>query len=220
MASSAQILANRTNAALSTGPQTEAGRATSSRNALTHGMTSKQVVLPHENQHDYDTFRDALVTSLRPEGEHEDALAEAVAAAWWRLQRMLRIENALLALRIEATAGTNLTQTEGDFAAAAVLADPAEAKRMALTLRYVTAAERAHRNAIRTLEQAQKARRQHEREAAVLEAMKEEIKEETAPSIPENLTRSERRAIERAQRKAARRTQPTGFVSYAAPNAA
>ena len=44
-ASEAQILANRRNAALSTGPKTPEGKEQSRRNALKHGMTGAGVVL-------------------------------------------------------------------------------------------------------------------------------------------------------------------------------
>ena len=40
MTSAAKLDANRRNALKSTGPKTEAGRARSSRNAETHGLTS------------------------------------------------------------------------------------------------------------------------------------------------------------------------------------
>jgi hypothetical protein len=40
MATPAQIEANRRNARKSTGPKTAAGKAASSRNALTHGLTA------------------------------------------------------------------------------------------------------------------------------------------------------------------------------------
>ncbi|HZU23927.1 MAG TPA: hypothetical protein VFA04_00300 [Bryobacteraceae bacterium] len=52
MSSSAQILANQKNATSSTGPRTEAGKATSSQNAVSHGLTGGFRVLPHENQAD------------------------------------------------------------------------------------------------------------------------------------------------------------------------
>jgi len=41
MATVKQQLANRRNAQASTGPKTEAGRATSSKNSLKHGLTAE-----------------------------------------------------------------------------------------------------------------------------------------------------------------------------------
>ena len=45
MTSEKQAAANRRNAAKSTGPQTESGKARSSGNALKHGLSAEQVVI-------------------------------------------------------------------------------------------------------------------------------------------------------------------------------
>ena len=45
MTTALKIAANRRNAKRSTGPRTEAGKAISRRNALTHGLTSAKLVL-------------------------------------------------------------------------------------------------------------------------------------------------------------------------------
>ena len=49
MATKKQIAANRKNAKKSTGPKTAKGKARSSRNALKHGLLSRQVVLADED---------------------------------------------------------------------------------------------------------------------------------------------------------------------------
>jgi hypothetical protein len=46
--SPARLLANQTNARLSTGPKTVEGKARSRGNALKHGLTGQGVVLPDE----------------------------------------------------------------------------------------------------------------------------------------------------------------------------
>jgi hypothetical protein len=51
-----QIEANRRNAQQSTGPRSEAGKRTSSLNALRHGLTSRMVVLPTEDLAAYQRF--------------------------------------------------------------------------------------------------------------------------------------------------------------------
>jgi hypothetical protein len=50
MSTPAQILANRANAALSTGPRTAQGKAAASRNATKHGLSSAFRVLAHQAQ--------------------------------------------------------------------------------------------------------------------------------------------------------------------------
>ena len=49
-----QIKANRRNSKKSTGPITEPGKKNSSRNALKHGLRSKELVLPGEDPAGYD----------------------------------------------------------------------------------------------------------------------------------------------------------------------
>lgn len=50
----AQREASRRNGALSRGPSTPMGKANSSRNSLTHGLTSKTLVLENENPEEFD----------------------------------------------------------------------------------------------------------------------------------------------------------------------
>ena len=49
MATEKQIEANRRNAKRSKGPTSDEGKRKSSRNALKHGLTAKDLLLPHEN---------------------------------------------------------------------------------------------------------------------------------------------------------------------------
>jgi hypothetical protein len=63
MATQKQIEANRRNAQKSTGPKTEAGKATAKFNALKHGMTAEVAVLPHEDKHSYEELRRATIES-------------------------------------------------------------------------------------------------------------------------------------------------------------
>ena len=54
MTSQAKIQANRRNAEKSTGPKTEEGKAVVSRNAVTHGLTSRYDVLSCEDPAEYE----------------------------------------------------------------------------------------------------------------------------------------------------------------------
>jgi hypothetical protein len=60
MASPAQILANRENAQLSSGPTTQDGKTASSRNAMRHGLTSTQIVMPGEDAAAFEDLRIGL----------------------------------------------------------------------------------------------------------------------------------------------------------------
>jgi hypothetical protein len=95
MSSEQQIAANRDNARRSTGPRTPAGKAKVSENALKHGLTGRQVVLPNENPDEFESFRTGLLAELAPQGDLECALAEKIVTDIWRLRRVPILEAAL-----------------------------------------------------------------------------------------------------------------------------
>src|SRR3954452_11192041 len=156
--SAAQITANRENAKHSTGPRTEEGKSRSARNSTKHGLTSTAVVLPNESQEQFDQFRDDIVASYAPADEHEHALAVVVAETFWRKKRMYRLEAAFMSSRMKSLAG----QEDADEALIRIFTDPAEMAQARLMLRYVTAAERAYKNAVAELEKLQASRREAE----------------------------------------------------------
>ena len=148
MATSAQILANRENALHSTGPLTSEGKSRSAQNATKHGLTSKAVVLPNESEEEYNQFRDSLVVDLEPVGDREITLATVIAETYWRRQRFYRLETAFMTARMKAITEANPEITDGDEALVQMFTDPAEMTRSRLLLRYLAAAERAHRSAV------------------------------------------------------------------------
>jgi hypothetical protein len=92
MSTQKQIEANRRNALKSTGPKSEEGKAKSSMNALRHGLTAAQAVLPHEDENDYEKFREGMLESYAPENPAELAIVEELVNANWRLLRLHRVE--------------------------------------------------------------------------------------------------------------------------------
>ena len=98
MATRKQIRANRRNARKSTGPRSEAGKAASSANALSHGLTAtRTVVLPEEEPEEFERLRQGVVADLAPAGALQEALAQRIAALLWRLDRVARLEAELFA---------------------------------------------------------------------------------------------------------------------------
>jgi hypothetical protein len=87
MATTAQILANQANAQHSTGPVTEAGKAASSRNALTNGLYTREDYVRPEEREIYLEFRQSMRTELDPVGHVEETLASEIVGASWRLRR-------------------------------------------------------------------------------------------------------------------------------------
>ena len=91
-----QPCARSNNGAQSRGPVTPEGKATSSMNALRHGLCSQQIVMPGEDQSAFDLLRQDYLNRLRPQGPAEIELVETLAASSWRLKRIIRLETALL----------------------------------------------------------------------------------------------------------------------------
>lgn len=102
MASAAQLEANRANAQLSTGPRTEAGKARSSGNATTHGLTARMPVAIRygpfkEDAEGVQGFVDAVVAELGPRTCLELAEAQHLAGLYVRRGRLLELEALTLA---------------------------------------------------------------------------------------------------------------------------
>jgi len=87
MATDAQVTANQANSQLSTGPRTEQGKARSSQNHLTHGLCSKQFIIPPGQQPDFDALMAELRDATKPLGAMEFDLFTQPAHASWKLRR-------------------------------------------------------------------------------------------------------------------------------------
>jgi hypothetical protein len=96
MATEKQIQANRQNALSSTGPKSPEGKSRAARNALKHGLLSRDMVLPGESPKELKAFREAMIAELAPEGELEEFLADRVVESAWRLGRAVRLERDII----------------------------------------------------------------------------------------------------------------------------
>src|SRR4051794_1001393 len=92
MATLDQIRANRENAQLSTGPQSESGKEISSANHTSHGLTSRKIVLKTENQAEYDDLLAGINTEYTPTSTTEVELVYEIAGQAWRLRRADGVE--------------------------------------------------------------------------------------------------------------------------------
>jgi hypothetical protein len=101
MTTEAKLEANRTNALLSTGPRTPAGKGQSAKNALRHGLRSVAPVLPGESAEEWEAHRAGVLESLAPQGALENCLAERVALSLWRLRRAAAYETAVTVAGLE-----------------------------------------------------------------------------------------------------------------------
>jgi hypothetical protein len=92
MTTQAQIIANRQNAALSSGPKSPEGKAASSQNATRHGLSGQFTILPHESRQDFDDLVTRLRTEFTPQGENETFLVDQMIQSRWKLDRIGRLE--------------------------------------------------------------------------------------------------------------------------------
>ncbi|MCC6391619.1 MAG: hypothetical protein IT167_13550 [Bryobacterales bacterium] len=132
--SRAQI--NRENARKSTGPQTPAGKAASSRNALKEGFSASFAIVAPEDRQCYDEFLVNLRDELHPQGVQQEDLFRRVSLASWNIRR---IEKLTLALYEEQ----GLDPLASD--------DPATVTRLERYTRHQTLNERSYYRGVKQL---------------------------------------------------------------------
>ena len=103
MISERQLEANRRNAAKSHGPKTPEGRAAVRHNALKHGFTAAEIILPTvEEEIDFEQFRYAFEEEYRPVGPTEEVLVEDMVISRWRLNRIRKMEPGFFAMELDS----------------------------------------------------------------------------------------------------------------------
>jgi hypothetical protein len=125
-----KILANRRNALRSTGPKTERGKRTVSRNAIKHGFLAREVVITtgdgEESLEEFHVLVESLGNTYLPVGVIEEMLVQTIAITLWRKARVIRAENGEIrkqldtlrvdrALRNSDKANLNLALSEMDL---------------------------------------------------------------------------------------------------------
>src|SRR5437773_7831125 len=101
MTSYRQIEANRRNALKSTGPKTEAGKQTSRRNAVRHGLTAETLIGALEDADDYKSFEAAITADYDAQSAVERELVLRLASLLWRLRRATTMETGLFEIQAE-----------------------------------------------------------------------------------------------------------------------
>jgi hypothetical protein len=102
MTTPSRIDANRANALHSTGPRTEAGKATSSRNAKTHGLFTATFAVAPDLQSEFALFLQLQRDELRPQGINEELIFANLVQAAWKTDQIRRLETTTLAGQNEA----------------------------------------------------------------------------------------------------------------------
>jgi hypothetical protein len=165
--SARKLAANRANSQKSTGPKTEAGKARSSQNRVSHGFFSTHLLLPGESQRELDALRDELVADVRPRGAVERLLVERLIAAHWKLRRLQQAEEQMM--RHFADKQKNMTPADMQ---AAMIFNGAEADRLSA---YQNRLDHSIHRIMRELRMMRKEERQEREE-------REEMIEELPPS--------------------------------------
>jgi hypothetical protein len=96
IATAKKLAANKANAAKSTGPQTEEGKARVAQNSTVHGLRSASMVAPWEDQEEFERFAEGMLACLGPADELEQAVAERIVSEAWRLRRAGAFEAQIL----------------------------------------------------------------------------------------------------------------------------
>jgi hypothetical protein len=90
------MAANKLNASKSSGPQSAEGKAVASKNAVKHGLTAQQILVPGESADEFEALVQRLISEFVPMGELELQLVERISTCLWRQRRIYRIESEVL----------------------------------------------------------------------------------------------------------------------------
>ena len=93
MSTEAQRAANGANAQRSTGPKTEVGKAASSHNHLSHGLTGTAfTILEWEDRNAFDELSSRLELEHKPATVTEEILIQKMAQHYWLTQRAIVLQ--------------------------------------------------------------------------------------------------------------------------------
>ncbi len=101
MTSNRRAEASRINGAKSRGPITPDGKARSSQNSITHGLTARNPCLATENRQEYEQLRQTHIDHFTPSTPYELDIVDQLTAIAWRTRRAESIETALLDQEID-----------------------------------------------------------------------------------------------------------------------
>jgi hypothetical protein len=144
MATPAQIAANKQNAQKSTGPKSEEGKATSSRNRLSHGFASSAILIEGENPEEFKALLAGLTDEFKPVTDTEVILVERMTQHQWLCLRAFHLQGIAFTDELRKTSEFAIPQSLG------------------LLIRYHTTADRAFHRAHNELVRMQKERKKSE----------------------------------------------------------
>jgi len=182
-----QIQAARENGAKSRGPKTPEGKSYSAQNATKHGFLAKTLLLPNEDQSEFEAIAAAYITKFQPEGPVETHLVEELIACYWRQRRAWGMETSLLddeMTRLNPQIAQEFQQIDECSRAAQAwksLADTSHS--LQLLTRYEASLHRRYLRAIKTLTELQTARKAAEKQTG--ETNPKPTKPQPLPTFPD-----------------------------------
>jgi hypothetical protein len=189
--SPARSAAARANGAKSRGPRTPEGKLASSRNATTHGLTARTLVLHNESADDYEADLRDYLDHFRPQGKVETDLVHQIAAASWRLARYAAVESALLDQKMHDQAKwleEKYEDLDERHRLAVAFESLASNGSLALLNRYQARLHREYQRLIKSITELQTARRAAEAQLSREQKLRNEPKElaplPLAPAAP------------------------------------
>ena len=163
MTSERRIVANRQNALRSTGARTPEGKMSASKNAVKHGILSREVLLPGENGAALEALREKLIVDLAPVGELEMVLVDQMVVCVWKLRRIHVLEAGVFELRLRDHVEIVSVLPKAKLSPAGVLAqalvkDGHQGDQLSKLSRYEAMLERGLFRALHELQRVQAAR--------------------------------------------------------------
>ena len=158
-ASEARILANRRNAALSTGPKTPEGKEASRANSLKHGLTGGGIVLPEGDAAEVERLAAAYWAETNASGEIGATLVRRAAINSVRMERAADQQSVAMTRRIRQVESDFVAPEGAEAAQEAKLRSEAvrfamfdPSKEATLARKYESAAERAFFRCLKELQ--------------------------------------------------------------------
>src|ERR1051325_191722 len=101
MVSEKKLAATRLNSQKSRGPRTPEGKARSSRNATSHGIFCRDLVLSGEDADVFHALREAFLLRFSPQDHVELSLVDRIVECQWKLRRLQEAEGCLIESRAQ-----------------------------------------------------------------------------------------------------------------------
>jgi hypothetical protein len=150
--SDAQLEANRRNAEKSTGPRTDAGKAASSANSKSHGLTGRIEFQHPRDQLDYAALGQRMTAEAKPCTAVEEHLVQTILDSQWQMNRCRAFDEQIWRER------------------AAGIYERPDGLTPELVNRYLQMHTRIHLHAIDTLRKTQNARKREARNEVIFAA--------------------------------------------------